>query len=178
MKSRELFFILARYLALLLIAIFCLPLIYAIFTPLTIYPVFQISKLLYDSVFLFSSSLIIGGRTINLIPACIAGSAYLLLLILNLTTPLKPLQRAKSIAFLFISFLLFNIVRIFVFVLLFIGNFAYFNIAHKFAWYFSSIILVIFLWFANVYLFKITSIPFFTDAKALLREAKKIKTPK
>jgi len=120
----------------------------------------------------------IEGRTITLIPACIAGSAYLLLLILNLTTPLKPLQRAKSIAFLFISFLLLNIARIFIFILLLINNFAYFDIAHKITWYFSSIVLVILLWFANVYLFKINSIPFFTDAKSLLRQAKRIKTLK
>jgi hypothetical protein len=84
--------------------------------------------------------------------------------------PLKI--RIKSTAFLIFSFLIFNIIRLFVFSALFFGNYPYFSIAHKAAWYFGSTLLVVILWFANRSLFKINAIPAYTDIKTLFKRSR------
>lgn len=178
MKTKEALFILLRYSILLIIALFCLPSIYKILTPLTIYPVFYLLKIFYPFLLLSNFTLSLNSFSIGLVPACIAGSAYLLLFILNLTTPLKPMQRLKSFTFLIISFLLINTIRIFLFSVLFFSGFSYFSPLHEIFWYFISIILVISLWFINIHIFNIGAIPFYTDARAIYAQAKRLKTPR
>jgi hypothetical protein len=75
--------LLMRYIILLAL-MFTLPLIYKILLPLTIYPVAGLLKIFYQ-VSVHKDIIMIGLDTpIQIISACIAGSAYLLLLILNL----------------------------------------------------------------------------------------------
>jgi exosortase/archaeosortase family protein len=191
--------ILQRYLLLLILGLGNLFIFYLILTPLTIYPVFFLINQFYDAVLLsgaqtqiceiFSNSLpflqnILCIKTTiffedyyaNIIPACIAGSAYYLLLILNLSTPMSISKRVKSLLFLLGLFLLLNIIRIFSFAMFFASkNYEIFNIAHVSSWYFGSTLLVILLWFSNIYLFKIKSIPVFTDIKTLINQIKQNK---
>ena len=166
MNSKELFYLFARYFVLIAIGLFGTSIIYSVFTPLTIYPVFWVLNLFY-SVSLENSTLFINNLSINIIPACIAGAAYYLLLILNLSTPLELRTRAKSLAFIISSFLILNIIRIVIFAALFIQGFSYFDFAHKLTWYFGSTILVAVIWFMNVFILKIKSIPACTDLKNL-----------
>ena len=170
MKKLWLFF---RYILLIIAGLPGLYLFYLIFTPLTIYPVYAILKLVYASALIEGNLLIINGHSISLVPACIAGAAYYLVLILNLATPMNLRTRLKSLLFMFISFLFLNILRIVIFSALFIGGFALFDIAHKTIWYLGSTLLVVVIWFSAVYAFKIRAIPFYTDFKTLFSYIRK-----
>jgi len=164
-----------RYLFLILLALPGLYFFYLIFTPATIYPVYWILSLFYD-ISLQNSSFLIGDYAIEIIPACIAGSAYYLLFILNFATPMSVKIRMKSLSFLIFSFLLFNIIRLAVFSSLLVEDFNYFDLAHKAVWYFGSTIFVVLLWFASIYLFNIKEIPAYTDIMNLYSEANRAKS--
>lgn len=85
--------------------------------------------------------------------------------------PLK--KRIKSITFLFVSFLILNVLRIFVFAMFFASkNYEIFNIAHEASWYFGSTVLVILIWFSNVLIFKINEIPIYSDLKSIINQIK------
>jgi len=169
MKSRNPS-IFIRYLA-LLILIFSTPIIYKIFTPLTIYPTLAIIKLFINQTTLIQNTIILNQQTaIEIIPACIAASAYLLLLILNLSIPIKPIKRLYTLLLSFTLFLTLNILRISTLSILAYNNFPFFDITHKLLWYLGSTIFVIAIWFLTIKLFKIKTIPFYTDIKYLLRD--------
>lgn len=171
MNRSQTIFLILRYLFLVVLA-FNLQFIYKIFTFLTVYPIFYLLFVIDNSTFLIGNIISYKGISAAIIPACVAGAAYFLLLILNFTTPMNKKTRAKSLAFLLLSFLVLNIARIIFFINLAVFSTTYFDAAHLFFWYAGSTILVVILWFANVRLFKIKSIPFFTDAKNIFRDAR------
>ena len=159
--------ILVRYLILVAVAIPNLYIFYLVFTPLTIYPVYFLLNLFFK-VSLINTTLLINNLSIKLISACIAGSAYYFLLILNLSTPkIKTNKRIKMIFWAFFFLLIVNILRIFFLSILAINDFSFFDITHKIFWYFLSIIFVIGIWFTQVKLFKIRKIPFYSDIKQI-----------
>ena len=167
--------ILIRYSLLIVLAIPNLWLFYAVFTPLTAYPVFALLNLLYDAL-LISGKIILINRTIpiELIQACIAGAAYYLLLILNLSTrEIKLKTRVKMIAFSFLAFLLVNILRIFILSIIAVSGSSFFDLTHIVFWYGLSTIFVVAIWFAEVKLFRIKTIPFYSDIKFLLTQKKR-----
>jgi len=155
-------------------ALFNLWIFYFIFTPLTIYPVYFILNLFFESI-LIKNIIILQGVAIELIPACIAGAAYYLLFLLNLSTPnIKLLKRIKMLVFAFGTFLVLNIIRIIILTLLTIRGSSWFELTHLIFWYFVSTILVVGIWFTEVKIFKIKSIPFYSDIKSLyLKSLKK-----
>ena len=163
--------IISRYLVLVLASLQGLWLFYFIFTPLTIYPVYFLTNLLFEDVSLFGEVMIVNGVAVEFIRACIAGSAYYLLLILNLSTPKINLKkRILMISISFAALLVINIIRIFLLILIFFYGFAFFDITHKFFWYFMSTIFVIVIWFAEVKYFKIKETPFYSDIKYLYKK--------
>ena len=172
MKNKETAFLFIRYLILFLIALHGLFIIYFIFTPATIFPSFFVLKEIYGAV-LNGNVISFAHGEIALVSACIAGSAYYLLLVLNLSTPMEIKKRVKSILFLLVSFLFINIIRIVVFSYLLYSGFEYFDIAHKAAWYFGSTVMVIILWFINIHIFNIKDIPIYTDFSGLIKETRK-----
>ena len=162
-----------RYLFLVLIALPGLLIFYFIFTPLTVYPVYWILSIFYHGITLSNEYIIFNSYSIQLIPACIAGSAYYLLLILNLATPMNPKMRIKSLSFTILSLLVLNIARIVVFTALFVTGYQYFDFTHKLVWNLGSTVLVVAIWFANVYLFRIKAIPGYTDLKNIFHSIKR-----
>jgi len=145
--------------------------LYIIFTPLTVSPVYWLLKKIYaDTVLLGTTTLYFQDNYANIVEACVAGAAYYLLLILNLTTPMPLLKRLKSIIFILVVFLVFNILRIVIFARLLVTGADYFDTAHQITWYFGSTVLVIIVWFVNVLLLDIRTIPIYTDVKSLVRE--------
>ena len=159
---------LARYIALLAVSFPNLQLIASVVTPLTIIPsLWLLAKIDASSTLLSSTQIFFRGHIISIIPACIGVSAYFLLLILNLTTPMPILKRIKSLAFLIILFLVLNIARIVTFSFLLANEFQYFDLTHMFVWYFGSTLFVVILWFANAWLFDIDAIPIYTDIKTI-----------
>jgi len=111
---------------------------------------------------------------VHLIPACIAASAYFFLIFLNLSSPeIQPKKRFAAILFSFAILLSLNILRIIAMVLIFIYGKNYFDITHKIFWYGLSTIFVLGIWFLEVYLFKIKSIPIYSDIKFLINQIRK-----
>lgn len=167
MKRAPFVEVLTRYLLLLVLGLGNLTLFYTILTPLTYHVVVFIVGLFSDITLVGTSTYIIDGVAIKLVEACIAGAAYYFLCILNLTTPLKAEQRFKSLVFLLGGFFCINVIRIVIFTYLIDST--YFDVAHTLVWYIGSTLVVVGLWFWNVSLFKITTIPVYSDAQRLYK---------
>lgn len=177
MDQKQAYGMLTRYVFLVLLVL-AFPVIYAFLQPATIYPAVFLIKLAYHNALLLPGTLTIfvNGAYISIVEACIGVAAYYFLLLLNLTTPMSIMTRTKSITFLVLSFLIINIVRIFVFSLLFMSGYAFFDFAHKLTWYIGSTVLVLALWFIAVFLFKIDKIPVYSDITLLLSQIKRAKS--
>ena len=162
-----------RYIILILVAIPNLWIFYKVFAPLTVYPVYFLLKTFFSAT-LFPDRIILIGNTISieLIDACIAGSAYYLLLILNLSVPkIKISRRIYMIFFAFLSFLLVNVVRIFLLGTLAVYKSPLLVLAHMLFWYLLSTIFIVAIWFAEVKIFKVKEIPIYSDVKFLYKNS-------
>ena len=165
--------VIIRYSILLVIGIIGTPFFYSIFTFLTIEPVYLLLNIFFNPS-LISNIIIINNLPIEIIGACVAGSAYYLLLILNLSMPrIKFGKRIMLLLFSFSLLLILNILRIFLLSVLYVSQFSLFDITHKLFWYVGSIVFVVGIWFLSVGVFKIKEIPFYSDIKSLLNKKKK-----
>lgn len=167
--------LLARYLVLIFLGVF-ITIFYTIFTPLTVYSSYFILSLILEGVRLVPETIsffnpvtviFFKGYFAKIIPACVGGAAYYLLVILNLGTPMPPVKRVKSLAFLILAFLVLNVVRIVSFALIVPRGYSYFDLAHELTWYVGSTLMVVIIWFVNVFIFKIDKVPFYSDLKNL-----------
>lgn len=161
---------LIRYLTIILFGLGNLFLIYKILTPLTLASVNLVLSTFYKTT-VIENTLATSAFTIELIPACVAGSAFYLLLILNLSTPIK--NPTKPLLFSLGTFFIFNIARIIILTLTIQSR--YFDELHLFFWYFLSTIAIIILWILTIKIYKIKSIPFYTDFKELKKQIRKPK---
>ena len=155
-----------RYSVILLLGLGNLSVFYYIFTPLTV----NISAFilnLFSETIIDSSTILFREVTIEIISACVAGSAYYLLFILLMSTPeLKIKTRIYALLFSFSLLLIFNSLRIVLLAL--INQSMYFELVHIVFWYVISTIFVILIWFLTINLFKIRNIPVYTDIKNLM----------
>lgn len=165
-QDKRIFYLFLRYVILFFLGL-NLWLLYFIFTPLTIYPVFFMLSLLFHAS-LSGNIIIFNNTAIKLVNACIAGSAYYLLLILNLTIPITIKKRLQALIFSLTSFLAINIIRIFLFSLLFLASFTLFNLTHLLFWYLLSAFIVFFIWLLTIKIFKIKEIPVYSDVRNLI----------
>jgi exosortase/archaeosortase family protein len=170
MNKKNAMRLLARYLILLALGANGAMLIDVVAAPLTAFPVYFILNIFYGAQLLVGNRIFFQGNYIELIKACTGTLAIYLLLILNLSTPMQKRQRIRSLFFIILSFIALNIARILIFAMLFAEGYKYFNIAHELTWYFGSTIMVLLIWFANIYLFKIRSLPVYTDISGLIKE--------
>tara|TARA_Y100000310_G_C20540934_1_gene743254 strand:+ start:421 stop:993 length:573 start_codon:yes stop_codon:yes gene_type:complete len=181
-QDKQLLNLVIRYAIILLAGLGNLFIFYKILTPLTINTVAFIFNLFTKTS--VAGNLIITQKLIlEIIPACVAGSAYYLLLILVLATPkIELLKRIKLLIFSFISLFILNIVRIIILSLT--STSSYFELTHLIFWYFVSTIFVVAIWILSVKLFKIKKIPVYSDLKflanlsKLIHKNKSIKTHK
>ena len=151
---------------------------YAIFTPLTMF--FLKLLTINPEITITNNMVFYKNFSIEIIAACIGGSAYYLLLVLNLLTP-KMKFKKRILVFLFSACLFFvlNFVRLICLILLtFSGIDVYFY--HKMFWYAGSTIFVFFIWVLCIKIFKIKEIPFISDMYFLLNlmKPKKLKIKK
>ncbi len=178
-QSKRIFGMFIRYFLLLLAGIGNLYIFYKILTPLTIQSAGAM-------ISLFTQTIIVGnliftkGVIIEIVPACVAGAAfYLLFLLIFSTAEVKP--KTQFIAIITATAILFllNITRI-TFLTLIVDK-AYFPIAHWVLWNLASTIFVVAIWFLIVKIYKIKSIPFYSDIKylaSLIKHRKKSKRSK
>jgi hypothetical protein len=120
--------------------------------------------LIYPAILAGSNAILINDFVILLNGACIAGSAYLLLALLNLTTPgLRVLKRLGIFFLGAAALLLFNILRIFVFTILFVNGFVFYDLMHMLVWYVLSVLVVVIIWLYSIKKFRIIGIPLASD---------------
>ncbi len=170
-EYKKIFNLFLRYFILVLIVIPGFDLFYLIFLPLTKYPVFYFLQMFFNPS-LTGDIIRIGAKSIEISGACVAGAAYYLLLILNLATPkIKSLLRIKMILFSFLGFLIINLIRIIILSFMFLGNSSLFDITHKVLWYLGATLVVVGIWFFEVWYFKVKGIPFYSDLKNLYRKS-------
>jgi len=158
-----------RYFFVLLVSINSMAILSNILTPLTFYPVLFILKLFYNATGNFSGTLIAVSsnsiwHSISIAEACIATSAYFLLLALNLTT--KGILFKKRIKIFLVgafSFLTLNILRIIVLAAMVVSGSALFDTAHFFFWHVLSTVIVIAIWLFSIKIYKINAIPVVSD---------------
>lgn len=109
--------------------------------------------------------------SIEIIDACVAGSAYFLLFLLNiLTRDIKIIKRIYVLLFSFACLFLINILRLVLIIPLFLNNFAWFDFTHKFFWFVLSIVFVVLIWILSIKIFRIRGIPVYSDVKRILRK--------
>ena len=172
--SKNIVDIFVRYAILIIIALPNLWLFYFVFTPLTLYPVYFLLNLFFDASLTGSVITLADSFPIALVGACIAGSAYYLLLIFNLSTPKIKLKKRLNMIFLsFASLLIINILRIFMLSIMSFSGSPLFDITHTLFWYLGSVVFVVGIWLAEIKLFKIKEIPFYSDIKFLTLLKKK-----
>lgn len=178
---KELLYIVSRYVFLFLIGLGNLYIIYIIFTPLTVNLSYYLISLFYDVslngseiFFNIPQEYFLGPRVININYACVAGSAYYLLLILNFSIPLNLSKRIYLLIYSLSTLFLLNVLRIVLLSHLFIKDISYFYFTHLFLWYLVSMFFVVGIWFSGVYFFKISNIPFYTDFVRIKESIKKL----
>ncbi len=170
-KNKQYLDLFTRYFLLILLAIPNLWIFYIIFTPLTIYPVYFLLGLFFEVSLKSNMINFANNLTVEIINACIAGSAYYLLFILNMSIPkIKISRRLKMIFFSFLTLLVINILRIVTLSAMYVNNVSWFDLAHKLFWYAGSIIFVLLIWFYEVKKYKIKEIPFYSDLKFLYKK--------
>jgi hypothetical protein len=167
MKSGTAFGMLLRYLLIVIAGLNGLYIFYAVFTPLTL----NILSLFFQ---VNGNIISTSSAVVELVPACIAGSAYYLLFILLFATPNIGFEkRLRALVFLFASFLVLNSLRIIL--LVSVSGMAYFNEVHLLFWYLVSTLFVVGLWIAAIKVFRIKDVPFYADMALLFGMAKKSK---
>ena len=165
-----------RYLLIVLFGLGNLYIFYLIFTPLTTNIVYLILNV-FSNPTINGTVITLGDSIIKIIPACVAGSAYYLLLVLALSTPnLSIKDYFKLVAISFGLFLSINVLRI-IFLIL-IRNSSQFELIHNIFWYVISTIIVVLIWFYLVKRYKIKDYPIVSDLKYLFRLSKKAKKTK
>ena len=171
MHTREACLLIGRYLLLILIPLGNMALLSAVLAPLTIAASFWCIQAMYGSAMLLGTNTIFfKGYYASIISACVAITAYYLLIVLNLTTPMSLKKRLCSLVFSLGLFFALNVTRITVFARLFERGYDYFSLAHELTWYFGSTVLVILVWFVTVFVCQIKDIPLYTDVSTLLTE--------
>lgn len=171
--------ILFRYVIGMIIAIIglFLPFFYFIFRPLTVWPTIWILKIFYNVTFHNLANISVQGISIEFIDACIAGSAYFLLFILNILTFGITFKKRVFVFVFDAALLLFmNILRLVVLIVVLVNRPLIFGISHNIFWYGISTIYVVLIWIVTVFVFKIRAIPFISDAKFILSKSKRIKS--
>ncbi|MFH1307912.1 MAG: pacearchaeosortase [archaeon] len=189
MKKR-IFNIFLRYVILVLAGLSNFYIFYLIFTPLTIYPLYYLFSIFFETEIL-KNVILVGNYEIKMVEACIAGAAYYLLFALNLSTPMNLKKRAYALLFTFFSFFIINILRVFILTSILVTyDKAIFDFVHLFFWYVFSTLVVVFLWILTVKAYEIKAIPAYTDIKFIwdlgkesrlkkkLKKSKKSKTRK
>lgn len=155
--------VLSRYFIIFLSSIGNLWIFYFVFTPLTLYPVAFLLRLFYD-ITVVGHIIFTDKVAIEISNACVAGSAYYLLFMLNFITRGIRLKK-RVLMFLFTSslFLGLNIARIIMLSFMKIKEIIFFEQLHMLFWYFVSVVYVFIVWIMAVKAFKIKAVPFYSD---------------
>ncbi len=153
-----------------ILLLFPIAIFYNVFLPLTIWPVYLLLKSLDFNAIINSNMLMLDNLPLIFISACIAPYAYYLMLaLIMLTKDILPLTRIKMFLLASLLILSANIARILllIYILSSYGENA-FQSVHIALWLFISTLYIAILWLLLIKIFKIKSIPIYSDFKFLL----------
>jgi exosortase/archaeosortase family protein len=169
MDKKGILLLVLRY-AIIIAAIFALPFFYGILRPITTYLSYILISLFYESQ-ISGNFIYVHGISIEIIDACVAGIAYFLLLVLNLSTRLiGPWKRVLLFLFTSLVFLIVNALRVFLMGILLVKQSAWFDLTHIIFWYTLSIVFVFLIWILAIRVFRIREIPVYSDIKEIFRK--------
>jgi exosortase/archaeosortase family protein len=163
-----------------ILLLFPIAIFYNVFLPLTIWPVYLLLKLLDFNAIISSNMIMLDNLPLLFISACIAPYAYYLMLaLIMLTKDILPLTRIKMLLLASLLILSANVARIIllIYILSAFGNDA-FQTVHIALWFFISTLYIAILWLLLAYIFKIKSIPVYSDFKFLLAKSFLRKKPR
>jgi len=154
-----------RYIFLIILSIGNLAIFYKILTPLTVHTL-NFFLTLTQKTQVVGNRILMEGLAIDIIPACVAGSAFYLLTILVMSIPrMKADKRMKMISIAFVSLFAANIARL-VF-LVNITDLASFDFIHWLFYNFISVLFVVGIWTLLVKIYQIKEIPIYSDLRFL-----------
>ena len=178
-QSNKIIGLFARYLALFLVGMNIYFFRDKILTPLTLHTSNKILSI-FSPTTVADNIIKFRGVMIEIVPACVAASAFFLLLFLILaTSEIKPGKRSLVIILSMLSLFVLNILRIVLLAIL--TRTVYFELAHWTFWHLISTLFVVGIWFTMVKVYKIKSIPAYSDVmylKGLIKPRKKSKRSK
>ncbi len=127
----------------------------------------------------YAISILGGEATINIVKYCVTASAYYLLVLFCIITMEVALWK-RLLMFLIGSALIFgmNIVRIVLLIITLLNNKNNFQAAHFALNFLLSVVYVVLIWVLLSFLFKIKTVPFYSDIKFLIQEMFKKKVGK
>ncbi|MCK4649929.1 pacearchaeosortase [Candidatus Pacearchaeota archaeon] len=154
-----------RYLSILILGLGNFYILQKILNPLTIHTTNIILKIFTNTI-LVIDTIYTSFLTIQIVPSCVATSAfYLLLFLIFSTSNIKPKTRLNATLTAVAIFFVLNITRILI--LIPIATTPYFTTVHWIFWHLVSTIFVLATWFATMKIHKIKSIPIHSDLKYL-----------
>lgn len=172
-KNKKIISLFLRYLTILILGAGNLYIIYKVLTPPTIYTTNLLLNI-FTSTTLQGNFIYFGQTIIEIAPSCVAGAAFYLLLALLLSTAdVKPKTRLYAILTAIAIFFALNITRILILASLI--STPNFETIHWVFWHIVSTIFVVATYIATVKLYKIKSIPVYSDFKYLISLTKKSK---
>ena len=175
-EHRKILEIFTRYVIVLIAGLKNLFIFYKLLTPITIGTLALILGIFTD-VLVIENIIILNWSIIEIVPACIAGSAFYLLFILVFSTGgIKPKERLKMLIISFVALFVLNILRIILLIL--ITDKAYFLVFHWIFWHLVSTVLVIGIWIGMIKFYKIKGIPIYSDFLNIRRLVKPVKKSK
>lgn len=152
-----------RYAIILILGVGNLYIIYGALTPLTVNATNLAIKILTPTT-LINNTIHFSQATIEIAAPCVAGSAFYLLLALLLSTSnVKPKTRIYSILTAVAILFTLNITRILILASMITSP--NFEIIHWIFWHILSTIFVVATYVATIKLYKIESIPVYSDIK-------------
>lgn len=174
--SKKVLEIFVRYTIIVLAGLGNLYIFYKILTPATVWTVAIILGI-FSEVSVIGTTIIFSLNKIQIVPACVAGAAFYLLFLLSLSTADIKIKKRVYLVFstLFFLFIL-NISRILI-LILFIET-PYFETLHWIFWHLVSTIFVVGVWLTAVKVFKIESIPIYSDLRFFFEKTRKKDSPK
>ena len=163
--------IFSRYIAILILGAANLYIIYKVLTPLTIHVTNIILKIFAPTT-LAGDIIHFQEATIQIAPACVAGSAFYLLLALLLSIGNVKFQtRLKAIGTAVLILFVLNVARIII--LAFLITTSNFELIHWIFWHLVSTIFVVATYITTIKIYKIKSIPVYSDFKYIKGLTKK-----
>jgi len=165
--KKNILHIFTRYIIVLVLGLGNLYIYYKLLTPITVGTVNLFLSISRETLVIGNMIHFTNLTAIEIIPACVAGSAFYLLTILIFTSPgIKPCKRLKILVYSFLTLFILNVLRMVL--LANITSLNSFDAIHWILWNFVSVIMVVGIWVIMAFRYNVRTVPVYTDLKYLV----------